>query len=170
MSILDPATGKRIFEHEKIKEASVQYVVDLLTNNEPEEEFRHEIEIRNMLHETRLKEVVLSDDDEESLSEDDFENVLIKLRKKAPEKYNFLLKGGDSMKRAILKMFQHIYDTERRPTEWLNTRIIQIYKGKGEADDLSNHRNIHTKDYLPKTFETIFVEKSKPTYLPLKVS
>ena len=50
---------------------------------------------------------------------------------------------------------------KQRPLEWLNTRIIQIYKGKGDSADLNNHRNIHTKEYLPKTFETIFVEKSK---------
>ena len=65
------------------------------------------------------------------------------------------------MKRAIFKIFQFVYETEKRPDDWLNTTIVQIYKGKGDMDDLSNHRNIHMKDYLPKTFETIFVEKSK---------
>ena len=127
VSIIDPATGSRLFDHEKIKEASVQYVVDLLTNNEPEEEFRHEIKVKNLLHKTRLNKTIYGDKEEEELSEEDFEEVLIKLRKKAPEKYNFLLKAGDSMKKAILKMFQHIYETEKRPSEWQNTRIIQIY-------------------------------------------
>jgi len=43
----------------------------------------------------------------------------------------------------------------------MHTVLIQLYKGKGDKSDLNNHRNIHTKNYLPKAFESIIVEKSK---------
>ena len=36
-----------------------------------------------------------------------------------------------------------------------------MYKGKGDATDLNNQRNIHVKSYLPKAFETGVVNKSK---------
>ena len=98
-----------------------------------------------MIHDLRLKEDVKVSEEEDELTEYDFEHVLEKLKKKAPEKYNYLLKAGDSMKRVVFKIFKHIYDTEERPDEWLNTRIIQIYKGKGDSADFNNHRNIHTK-------------------------
>ena len=38
-------------------------------------------------------------------------------------------------------------------------------KGKGECEDLNNHRNIHIVSYLPKAFETILVEKVKSTII-----
>ena len=65
------------------------------------------------------------------------------------------------MNKCIFQLFKKVWDNESRPDQWKNTKTIQVYKGKGESDDLNNHRNIHTKDYLPKAFETIVVEKSK---------
>ena len=42
-----------------------------------------------------------------------------------------------------------------------NTNIIQIYKGKGEKDDLTNQRNIHTKLDVPKFFGHIVISAAK---------
>ena len=39
-SIIDPKTKKRLFDHEEIKKASLQYVCDLLTNEKPKEDFK----------------------------------------------------------------------------------------------------------------------------------
>ena len=58
------------------------------------------------------------------------------------------------MKNVVFKLFKLVYEIEQRPESWVNTRIVQLYKGKGNSEDLSNHRNIHIKNYLPKAFET----------------
>ena len=103
----------------------MQYVVDLLTNNPPEEQFVHEINAKHALHEARMKDNI---DYGDELTQKDFDDVIIKLRKKAPEKYNFLLKAGESMKRAIFKIFKYIYDTEKRPEVAENEHHTVIQK------------------------------------------
>ena len=39
---------------------------------------------------------------------------------------------------------------------------MQLYKGKGELEDLNNHKNIHMKEADPKAFETAVVDFSEP--------
>ena len=42
------------------------------------------------------------------------------------------------------------------------TTLIQLFKGKGSKENLESYRFIHTKDWFPKTFEALVVEKMKP--------
>ena len=72
-----------------------------------------------------------------------------------------MLNAGQSFQLAIFRMFKHVWNIEKRPKQWKFTEIIQLFKGKGESDDLSNYRHIHLKDYLPKAFETGLVDRSK---------
>ena len=58
-------------------------------------------------------------------------------------------------------MFSKVWDSEVKPQQWRNTVIVQIYKKKGDFSDFNNQRNIHTKDFIPKLFEGIIVDKSK---------
>jgi hypothetical protein len=46
-----------------------------------------------------------------------------------------------------------------------NHYIIQIYKLKGPKNELSNYRNIHTKDQIPKMFGNIVTTIAKPNIL-----
>ena len=46
--------------------------------------------------------------------------------------------------------------------DWENTVCHQLYKGKGEKQDFSNQRFIHTKEDVPKGFEQIVINKAKP--------
>ena len=98
-------------------------------------------------------------------NENDFNETMKLLSKKKSEKYPFLLKGGNSLRSAVFNMFKAVWELERKPKQWENTNIVQLYKGKGECEDLNNHRNIHIVDHLPKAFETILVEKVKPIFI-----
>ena len=69
--------------------------------------------------------------------------------------------AGNSMKDLLFRLFKNIWKKEKRPNQWKSTTIIQLYKGKGELEDLNNHRNIHMKEDLPKAFETAVVDFSK---------
>ena len=108
-----------------------------------------------------MKEL-LENDDHENFTDDDFNNILEKLKVKSKKKYKFILNSGDSFRKALFNLFRSIWIQERRPEQWKATTIIQLYKGKGEVEDLNNHRNIHMKEDLPKAFETGVVEYSKP--------
>ena len=54
-----------------------------------------------------------------------------------------------------------VWESETIPSGWKKTNIIQLYKGKGELDDLSNYRNIHTKDETRKLFGEILTNELK---------
>ena len=45
--------------------------------------------------------------------------------------------------------------------QWRNTVIIQLYKMKGDLSEYNYQRNIHSKEYVPKLFDGIIVDKSK---------
>ena len=55
-----------------------------------------------------------------------------------------------------------VWKTETKPTTWKKTMCHQLYKGKGEKKDFCNQRFIHTKEDVPKGFEQIVINKSKP--------
>jgi hypothetical protein len=50
----DPLTDEVLTTREKIKEASLKYCVDLLTNRDPREGFEEDLEMKNLIHEVRM--------------------------------------------------------------------------------------------------------------------
>ena len=56
--------------------------------------------------------------------------------------------------------------TENIPSHWNKTSIIQLYKGKGKTNELSNYRNIHTKSESRKIFGEIVTHELKLKALP----
>ena len=113
-----------------------------------------------MLHKTRAREKP-EDEEHGEVTHKEFEDTLAMLQKKNKEKYLLILNAGQSLKRAVFRMFKILWSKEEKPTLFEDTVLIQLYKGKGDKSNLNNHRNIHTKKYLPKAFESIIVEKSK---------
>ena len=85
------------------------------------------------------------------------------LRKRGGEKYNFILRGGPSLHAALFKLFQVVWDEERKPDSWCNTLVIPIPKGKGKKNDMNSKRLIHTKTQIPKFFQHIVTAAVKPT-------
>ena len=71
------------------------------------------------------------------------------------------MKAGQGFQNCIFKLFQQVWETERKPSQWRNTIIVQLYKGKGEVSDYNFQSNIHTKEEIPKYFEGLIVDKSK---------
>ena len=67
--ITDPVSKKKLFEKDKIKEASAIYVQNLLKNNLPIKEYEMEIKVKNLLHDIRITEEVENDDEEEFTEE-----------------------------------------------------------------------------------------------------
>ena len=105
-----------------------------------------------------MKEAIINEAD---FTEEDFEEILKKLNRKKRDKYKFILQAGKGFKNAIFKLLSTVWDTESKPNQWKITTIIQLFKGKGSINDISNYRNIHLKEDVPKLFETIIVEKAK---------
>ena len=90
-----------------------------------------------------------------------FCDALERLRGKNPGKYEFILKGGKDFIDALYCLFKTVWATEIIPEGWKKTEIIQLYKGKGESNNLNNYRNIHTKVDTRKAFGDIVTHEIK---------
>ena len=94
--IVDPESGVEIFEPEDIKRVSLKYCVELLTNRTPKEEYRELFKEKEGLHWLRMSESI--ENDLEELTPEMFDKTLNMISRKPGEKYNFILKGGKSLK------------------------------------------------------------------------
>ena len=158
----DPDTGQIIVEKESLKNASVRYVSKLLTNRDPKEEYKAEFQIMENLHEIRLDEKFNEDIE---LTKDDFQKLLKQLSRKHKEKYQFILKAGNSYHYVLFILFKKIWETERKPASWKEKMCHQLYKGKGSKNEFSNQRFIHSKEDFPKAFEQLVISKAKPNVI-----
>ena len=66
-------------------------------------------------------ERIYRNDDHQDFTEEDFNNVLEKLKKKSKEKYKFILMAGKSMQNVLYKLFQNIWKQEKK------TRSMEIH-------------------------------------------
>ena len=159
VAMKNPETDEFIFSPDELKAVSIKYCVNLLQNKKVDPEYSDEIEYENLLHYLRIKDDCKED---QELYREDFENRLKEIEAKSGGKYKFLLRSGNGFKNCVFRLFNQIWKEEEKPQQWRNTVIIQLYKGKGETCDFNNQRNIHTKKDIPKLFEGIVVDKSKP--------
>ena len=72
--------------------------------------------------------------------------------------YNFLVKAGDEFKEAIFCLCKRILEDEEIPERFYLTQLLQLYKGKGSAQELKNSRFLHLKEWLPRLCEAMVVE------------
>ena len=159
VSMNDPVSGNMICDPEELKTASVKYLSNLLTNREPKEEYKRNLEIVKQLHEIRMSEECFTD---EILTRKDFEDMIKMLKKKKSDKYKFTLNGGQSFREALFFLYKRVWDAEEKPNSWEKSNCTMLYKGKGSKNDFGNQRFIHSKDEIPKGFESLVIEKAKP--------
>ena len=156
----DPKTKDILTSRTKIKEASLDYCVELLTNRSPKEEYKKEIEIKDEIHTIRMEEQIENDVE---FTEKIFFDSINELKKKNKKKYEFIIQSGKSFKDALFKLFDLVWRSEEKPEQWRRTVIIQLYKGKGEKNEFGNQRNIHTKLDIPKLFGHTVMSQAKET-------
>ena len=155
----DPKTGFLVITASKIREVSLDYCTELLTNRAPREGDVDFTEHKEKLHELRMKEYVPNDVEE--LSHEMFSAALRKVRKRNSEKYKFLVNAGQALLGAVFELFSTVWRTERVPKKWLDSELIQLYKGRGSKNNLENMRHLHIKDDLSKLFQQIIFMETK---------
>ena len=69
------------------------------------------------------------------------------------------------MKEALLKLCQVVWSSERQPSRWCKSTLVQLFKLKGSRNVLDNMRHIHIKDEFPKFFGHLVVSASKDKML-----
>ena len=93
--IVNPKTKEEVNTVDGIKKVCLDYCSDLLTNREPKDDYKDDLEIKNLLHEVRMEETC---DDNISLTFEMFKSSLLRLSLKHKNKYKFILEGGASLK------------------------------------------------------------------------
>ena len=66
------------------------------------------------------------------------------------------------MHKALFKLYKTVWDEEREPNAWRNTKVIQIYKSANNKSDLDSIRHIHTKEDIVKVFQHLVTNEVKP--------
>ena len=157
-AVKDPSNNEVVVSTKEIKNVVLNYCTDVLLNNVPKDNFKDEINLKEMLHDIRMKNKTESSI---NISEETFKKVLEKNKKGKKKTYDFLLKAGKKFKQSVYKLCSRMIDEESFPRSFDKTNLVQIYKGKGPRDVLSNSRFIHTKDWLPRTCESLIVTEMK---------
>ena len=68
--IKDPKTGKDVTNPAKIKQVSLEYCVELLTNRAPKDEFKEEVEMKKLVHKVRMTELLTNIEPKEEFKEE----------------------------------------------------------------------------------------------------
>ena len=95
------------------------------------------------------------------IKKESFEEVLMRIKKGKKKTYDFLVKGGEKFQSVVFDLCQRMIQEEKFPKSFDDTDLVQLYKGKGPRDILSNSRFIHTKKWLPRTCESLIVTEMK---------
>ena len=156
----DPDTGKELSKPDEIKKASLNYCIKLLTNRRPKEEYRDIIEDLEKVHKERMNEKV--EDDIEELPVETFVRIFNYLKSKPGNKYDFIIKSGNSLLASIFKLFQIIWKGERIPDAWRESLLTQLFKGRGDFRECDSQRFIHEKNCILKFFQQIVMFYTKP--------
>ena len=110
-TMVDPETKEDLKTRKKIKEASLSYCVDLLTNRSPKPGFEEDLRLTDLVHEARMEETAENDVE---FSNEILENSLKELSKKNKQKYEFILKAGKDFKEALFKLCNVVWDSEEK--------------------------------------------------------
>ena len=109
---------------------------------------KEDVALTNKIHVVRMLDKS-KDDPDEVITPDDMKEVFDKMKKKGSN-YSFILKAGSNFRNCISQLYAKIWEAEEKPQQWRNTKIIQLYKGKGSINNLDNIRNIIPKMIIPK--------------------
>ena len=158
-AVIDPQTGMFVLDPTKIKEVVLEFCKKLLTNREPSEGYESDLELKRSLHNVRMEEIIEEDIGHVSLEM--FNKTVEELWKKKKEKYKFIINAGFDLKDVLFQLFNSVWESEIIPKSWQKTTLIQIFKGKGNFQDLSCMRNLHLKEEIPKMWGHILVSQVK---------
>ena len=124
--VLNPKNNELVFQLKEIIRVSAEYLKDLLTNRDPKEEYREDVELKRQVHQVRMNETVENDIE---FSTEMFEETFKLLKKKGGSKFDLILKARKSRHTALHKLYEVVWTQEKKPDSWRDTVVIQFWKG-----------------------------------------
>ena len=159
IALRDPESGFLVYKPEDIKRVSLDYCVNLLSTKEPKSGYEEIFSNNERMHKIRMKEKVINDIEE--LPDEVFLETLQKLKLKPGNKYDFLIKGGNGLKMALLNLYKTVWREEKIPKGWTDSTVIQLFKNRGSINELANFCHIHDKLDVFKLFNQLVIYFAK---------
>lgn len=119
-AILNPETKKVATTKNEIKEVTLRYCKETLESNEPDEEFKTEIEAKRQ----RVKDLMSMKNGEFVATEETFKENLKKFQSSGKRSYDFLIKTGQQFQKTIFKMCQRMFKEEVSQNSFKTQRFI----------------------------------------------
>ena len=160
-AILD-SQGELVVSTSEIKRVTLKHCHEVLRKNKPEDDFIELIKIKEDLHKRMMENNTSGDF---VLTQEGYWHLVDKFRRKDKRSYDFLIKAGGKFQAAVFKLCARIINGEEVPSCFDKTLLIQLYKGKGNPQELGNSRFLHMKEWLPRLCEAAVVEAEKKTIL-----
>ena len=91
-AIINTKNNKLVVANSEIKEVTLDYCLDVQKNNEPAEEVKHLIELKEIAHELRMKDK--ENDEDYEISDSDFFETVAKFEAKKSRSYQFIVNTG----------------------------------------------------------------------------
>ena len=130
----------------EILRVSLEYTKETLKSNEIQEDVAEEIERKKNVVKKLLKE----SDGDFCVNKEIFEKVVNKFKSSRKRNYDFIVKSDPKFQEMVFRLCKVMIENEKFPTEFQNTTLHMIYKGKGRKEDLSKNRFIHSKPWFPR--------------------
>ena len=127
-AVLCPETKEIVTEKGKIKKITVDYCVNLLTANPPEEGYEDIITMKKEIHKMRMSKDLKCVEFDYKLSDEMFNEALEDLHKHKKDKYQFITGGGNDLKHAVCHLFKFIWKNEVKPDQWRMETLVQLRK------------------------------------------
>ena len=121
-AIVHPSTGKLVASRTGIKEVSLEYCKNTLTNNIPYEGY----EEHNQSKIEEVKKKVLEEDGSCTISKDTFDWVVTKFRKSGKKNYHFLVRAGKEFQEVVFRFCQEMIDKEVFPDNFRDTTLHNL--------------------------------------------
>ena len=155
-TIIKDFQGRRIYEPESIKKHTAIYYENLYKNRLFEFHPYH-TEVQNKIEQYTLDRNYENEYYNSTPSYQEIEEIVSKKKngKSTTDFKNEMLKyPGDIMIDFLYPLIKTIWKEEKIPDQWNKGHITSIYKGKGDKENLINHRPITTSSAIGTIIET----------------
>ena len=156
-TIIKDLQGKRMFEPEMIKQHTAIHYENLYKNR-PFEYHPYHTEVQHKIEQYSLDRNFENDYYNSNPSHQEIEDIVLKKKngKSTTDFKNEMLKfPGEIMIDFLYPLVKTIWKEEQIPEQWNKGHITSLYKGKGDKENLMNHRPITTSSSIGTIIETL---------------
>jgi hypothetical protein len=101
-AVKDSESGEMVVSNEEIKRVTLKYCLNVLKNNEPEDKFKNLVELKEQVHQMRMKDN--NNETEDDITDEEFFTNVCKFESKKSPMYNFLVNTGLKFRMSIFNV------------------------------------------------------------------